>query len=474
MVVVGAGLAGLVSASLLLDAGFEVTVLESRHTGSVTTGNSLGVLSLLQGTNLGQIRKHAGDEVLQAYAESNRFGQKWLLQKLSHLGVPVDRRDAFTYVPDSVGEGELMEELEASNLAGIPAHEVLETGLPFAVRAALILENQAELHPLKMLESLADDLRSKGAKIVEGARVIGIETENEGVSLISTRGVMMADYCILATGSPILDEGPFFARMHSLRSYVAAFRLYGSKPPRGMFFAAGSHPRSIRTANNLTGEEVLIVGGGAHITGRSKQTRAELNSLDDWTNINIGTAERISWWAAQDYRTPTRVPFAGRLSWGDDRLFAATGFNNWGYSNAVAAAHIIKAELLGEDLDWAHPLRDHNLRFADIRDGVTLNLSAAGRMLSGWLGGELTPASRADKLAEGEGLVVREGTSLVGVARINGRLLRVSPYCTHLGGVLTWNEAERSWDCPLHGSRYDAYGTVLEGSATLDLESQDF
>ena len=138
----------------------------------------------------------------------------------------------------------------------------------------------------------------------------------------------------------------------------------------------------------------------------------------------------------------------------------------------MAAALTLAAELLGGHLGWAQTLREHHLSRFDVRDTAGANLAVAGRLVTGWAGAETRAAVDPGSLGEGEGVVSREGAEPVGSARVDGRICRVSGICPHLGGVLSWNAAERSWDCPLHGSRFAAGGERLEGPALRDLETR--
>ena len=469
-VVVGAGITGITTALLLSRAGQRVLVLEARTAGAVTTGNTTGKLSLLQGTVLSEIRSHSGDDALRAYVEANREGQAWLLRELDARGVTVERRTAYTYATGSEDLERLASEVDAARVAGLGVDETGEAGLPFAIAGALRLPEQAQLHPMVVLAELAAEMRERGGALVEHCRVRGADADEHGIRLETRLGDVTADACVLATGTPVLDRGMFFARHEPSRSFVSAYRLSEAAVPEGMHVSVDAPFRSLRSARDAAGDPVLVVGGGAHVTGRGGDTRRLLEEIDDWTRDRFGAAEGVVSWAAQDYRSHSRVPFTGAIPGGRGRIFAATGYNKWGMTNGVAAALALTADILGDAPEWARALREHQHGLEEAGDALRANAAVAGRLIGGWGGAEFSgPGAEQLQPGGGGGVMARDGLAPVGVARVDGRVCRVSGVCTHLGGILNWNAAERSWDCPLHGSRFAADGALLEGPAVDDL-----
>lgn len=464
-VVVGAGLTGLVTALLLARSGMRVAVLEARSVGAVATGNTTAKLTLLQGSALSAMRRHFSARVVRAYVAGNREGQDWLLRYLEEHRVPVQRRDAFTYAGTPEGTDELVKEFHASREAGLDVVRTTDTGLPYETHGALLLPDQAQFDPMDVLDALAQDLRSRGGVIVEGVRVHDVTTGSP-TTVSTSRGDVQADRVVLATGIPVLDRGLYFAKLEPRRSYAAAYRVPGSVPT-GMYLSVDAPTRSLRTVP-VDGEELLVVGGNGHVVGRNPATLRAVEDLESWTGRHFPGAERTHRWSAQDYRSANRVPFVGWLPRGRGKVFLATGYNKWGMTNAVAAALSISADILGGHLAWARTLHHRVTGPADLADGVRFNASVAGILARDWIRVQ-TASSAPARPAEGQGVVRREGRRPVGVSTVDGRTCTVSAVCTHLGGVLGWNHAERSWDCPLHGSRFAADGTLLEGPAVTDL-----
>ena len=463
VVVAGGGLAGIATALELTERGRRVVVVEAERLGARTTGGTTGKLSLLQGTMYSDILRHAGDEVLRAYRTGNAAGQEWMRAHLTGTPGAIERRDAVTYATTSDGERALDAEAEALEAAGVEVerHRGEHIGLPFEVRGALRLPDQDQLHPLFALAALTARLRRRGGVVVEGCRVRDAEVDGERVRVRTDRGDIVSGRLVLATGTPILDHGRMSSRLSVSREFAAAYRLPdGVRPPKAMYLSVDPAPRSLRSARGLDGELVLVAAGDPFTPGREDDTRERLDALDRWVTESYPRAERITWWAAQDYQTTSAIPHAGPVPGTDERILAATGFAKWGMTNAAAAGIAIAGLVDGEEPEWAERLREHRIGVRDVVEAVGLNASVAGEMVRGWVGpGDDGHGARVER---------RDG-EMVAETSVAGARCAVSAVCTHLGGIVRWNTAERTWDCPLHGSRFAPDGRVIEGPATDDL-----
>jgi glycine/D-amino acid oxidase-like deaminating enzyme/nitrite reductase/ring-hydroxylating ferredoxin subunit len=414
--------------------------------------------------------KHTSEHVARAYVEANRQAQTWLLDYCAERSVAVQRRDAVTYALSLRGRSAVRQEYAAAARIGLDVEQVEPDELPFITRAAIRLADQAQFDPIDPLAALAEDLRALGGRLHVGVRAQGVRV-GEPCQLRTSQGNLLAGQIVLATGTPILDRGLYFAKLTALRSYAAAFRVSGSTPiPQGMYLSADSPTRSLRSTLR-GGEELLLVGGNGHVVGRAASPKSRLRELEVWTTRHFPGAELRHHWSAQDYRSASLVPFAGKLPRGGGAVWVATGYNKWGMTNAVAAALRISGEMLGSRPGWAKVLGHRVTRPRDLLTGAQANASVGVAATLGWTAALMAP-STVRPPAEGEAVVVRRCARPVGISTVGGSTCAVSLVCPHLKGVLRWNDAELSWDCPLHGSRFTAAGALLEGPATSDLRTE--
>lgn len=470
VVVVGAGITGLTTALLLARSGRRVTVVEARHVGAVTTGRTTGKVSLLQGTKLSTLLRHQSRRVARAYVEANDEGLQWLLRFAHDHGVPVQRRDAVTFAASSDELSTARDEHDAARSLGLDVTWLDDLDVPFPHVGGTVLADQAQLDPMDLLDALAGQLRSHGGTIHEGRRVRHVSKVGRPRVTLDDGTEIRADHVVLATGTPILDRGLYFAKLEPMRSYIVAFE--GVDVPTGMYLSAGSSSVSVRDAPLPDGSTGLLVGGGGHVVGRARSEAASVDHLRHWTARFFPGAVETHAWSAQDYGSHDGVPYMGRMPRGGGRVWVATGYEKWGMTNGIAAALSLAAQILGSGPpSWGKVLNRRVTGPRGAAQVLKINAGVGAAALAGFAKVGLRSAPSAPP--EGQGSVGRDGVVPTGTSTVDGRTCSVVALCTHLGGALEWNDAERSYDCPLHGSRFGPGGEVLEGPATRPLALRD-
>jgi glycine/D-amino acid oxidase-like deaminating enzyme/nitrite reductase/ring-hydroxylating ferredoxin subunit len=377
------------------------------------------------------------------------------------------RTPAFVYSTDT--DHDLKREAETAIALGLPAQLVdgQEVGVPAA--AAVRFDDQIQLHPVRYLAGLARALTAAGGRVYEQTRATSVDDVEGGVEVTTAVGTTVhARYAVVATLLPIGTIGGFFARTTPNQSHGIAVHL-PREAPTGMAISTGPQVRSTRPWPG-GGPNGLIVVGADHQVGHEDDVTSAYQTLIDWVGSTWDTSVQPEYqWSAHDYATPDLLPYAGRAP-GHDAVLIATGMHKWGLTNGTAAAGVLRDLILERDNPCA-TLYDAG-RIGDARAvaeliknnlkvGKDFTVGHASRILSTGL----------DHVEVGEGGLYQQDGHTVGAYRSqSGELHTVKPVCTHLGCSLAWNNADTTWDCSCHGSRFTPDGSVLDGPATKPLD----
>ena len=466
--VVGAGLVGLTTAVLLARRGLDVAVLEARRVGSGVSGNNTAKVTALQSTRLSTVESLHGEAAARTYAAAAIDGVALLARLAGELEIDCDlqRRPAATFAYTADERSTVEREAEAADRAGLPVEWAEQLSLPFTTHGAVVLPEQVLLHPLKYVRGLAEAVHGAGGVVYEDSPVVDLGYGNPN-RVHTSGGSLHADHVVIATHYPLLDRGGYFARLEPERSYCVAARLKSGRPADELAISAGRPSWSV----SVHGDQ-LIVGGQSHPSGERGIDTTRYTALADFARAHFDVEVITHRWSAQDPQAYDSLPMVGTYLPGSTRLWVATGFAKWGLSMGTVAAAQLADQLTGQDNPYARLFSPHRVSPRGLPTLVRMNAKVA----KDFVGDRLTvvDARTPDDIPPGEARVLPDGAGKKGVYKdADGRVHAVSLRCTHLGCLLRFNGAERSWDCPCHGSRFDVDGAVLEGPAVRPLARRE-
>lgn len=465
VVVLGGGIAGLTTAYLLAEAGRSVVLLEADRLAAGVSGNTTAKVTAQHAIKYSTLRSHKGAEAAAMYAATQSAALEWV----AGLGVDCGftRSDSFVYTTKKETVGKLRKEADAAAEAGLPATFVEEIELGVPALAAVKVTGQARFHPRQWLLGLAERIERAGGQIIENVRALAID-ERGGPTVRTSLGDLRARDVVVATHFPVFDRGLYFARLDPERDLVVAGPA--DRVPDGMYLDADTH-HSVRP-HDQDGERFAIVGGEHYRVGADVDVEAKHQRLAGWAAANTGMGKVSYRWSAHDLSTTDSVPYVGRYHPAAKNLWVATGFGQWGMTGGTAAGLLLRDLVLGQE-NPAAKLYDPN-RF-NLRSAASLasNNATVAKHLVGDHVKALHPKAKADELQPGDGALTHVGGELVAAYRDErGELHTLGAHCTHLGCLVAFNNAEKTWDCPCHGSRFGVDGAVLQGPAVRPLKKR--
>ena len=469
-VVVGGGIVGITAASKLTEAGQTVAVVERDRIVGGVTGHTTAKLTSQHGLRYGYLREQFGDERARQYAHANESAIDEVESTVEERGIDCDfeRVPAYTYVETEDRKQDVRNEVSAARRLGLPASYTESTPLPYDVTAAVRFDDQAHFHPRQYLLELARELPGNGSYVFEETRALDVDP-GERCRVETDRGELAADDVVVATNFPFYDRGLYFARLEPKRSYVLAASVAG-EIPEGMYYRSTDPYFSVRP--HPAGDESLVLFGGQnHKTGHEGDGRGRYRAVEREARQRFDVDSVEYRWSTQDYTSADRVPFVGQLAPQTDHVYVATGFGGWGMTNGTAAGLLVADSILGRENDWGDVYEPTRLNARASAPEVLKHNTEAMRQ---FFGDRLNPSAISTRvdLGRGEASVVDSDEGPVGIYRDDdGDLHTVSAVCPHMGCHVEWNDGEDSWDCPCHGSRFDADGSVLHTPAVEDLET---
>ncbi|MCM0648543.1 FAD-dependent oxidoreductase [Clostridium swellfunianum] len=463
-VIVGGGMVGITAAYLLKKQGLNVAVLEADRIVMNTTGHTTAKITSQHGLVYNKYNIEFGEEITRQYAEANEYAIKFMSDLITEEKIDCDFswQPSYVYTHTTEYADVIKSEADIASKIGIKASYVEELPLPFKVLAAVKFENQAQFHPRKYLLHLATKIHGNGSFIFEGTRAIDVE-EGTLVRVKTDSGfTVTADNLIIASHFPFYDGmGLYFTRIYPERSYLMGVRVK-EKFPGGMYITAEDPGRSLRSQPFEDGD-LVIVGGEHHKTAHDGDTMKHYEALRDFAENTYSIIDIPYRWSAQDYHAMDGLRYIGRLTSRTPNIYVGTAFGKWGMTNSTVAGIMIKDLIIKGENPWTEAYSPQRFTpAASYKTFTTQNLNVAKELFKH----KFEELPETAELKHGEAKVLRhEGHRIGAYKDESGKLHVVDTTCTHMGCEVEWNSAEKSWDCPCHGSRFSYTGDIVEGPA---------
>ena len=377
------------------------------------------------------------------------------------------RLDGYLFVPPGDSQKILDDELEAARRAGLDLKKVERAPLDYDTGPALLFPNQGQFHPLKYLAALADLIEQKGGRIYCGTHVSEV-VGGEQARVTSVNGsVVTCEAIVVATNTPVNDLVAIHTKQAAYQTYVIGARIPRGSITRALYWDTPDPYHYVRIQELDENSELLIVGGEDHKTGQEDDADTRFSNLEHWTRERFPVDDIVYRWSGEVMEPVDGLAFIGRNPLDKDNVYIATGDSGNGMTHGTIAGILISDLISGRENDWEALYEPSRKTLRALPEFAKENLNVAAQFADLITPGEVESVS---EIQPGTGAVIRRGLMKIAAYRDDtGKVHERSAICRHLGCVVDWNSLEKTWDCPCHGSRYDALGKVIQGPANSDL-----
>ena len=467
--VIGGGISGITTAYLLAKAGRKVVLLDDGPLASGMTHVTTAHLSNVIDDRFTNMERWHGAEKTRLAAQSHAAAIDFIQQVSNGLGIDADfeRLDGYLFAAPDDSEEMLQREFEAAQRAGVEVEWA--ENVPFSsgeARRCLRFPNQARFHPFKYLAGMANAYKKLGGKVFTNSHADSVEGGDEAVVKVNGHEVK-AKSIVVATNSPINDMVAMHTKQAPYMTYVVGARVPRGAVEDALYWDTLHAYHYVRLQPLDDDDDLLIVGGEDHKSGQADDADERHQRLIEWARERFPIGEIEYTWGGQCMETMDGLAFIGRNPLDKENVYIVTGDSGMGITHGTIAGMLLCDLILNRENPWAELYDPSRKTVAAAGPFLKENLNVAGQYLDWVTPGEV---SSVDEIEPGHGAVVRRGMTKIAACRDDsGKLTEVSAVCPHLGCIVHWNNAERSWDCPCHGSRFHADGEVVNGPANVIL-----
>ena len=467
--IIGGGLFGLTTAYYLTQQGKKVIVLEKGEIGEKVSGNTTGKITSQHGLFYEHLISDYGKEYAKKYLEANEEAIENIKEivKKEQIECEFNTQNAYAYTTQEDEVIEIQKEVEAVKELGKEAEFVTQTELPFKIKGAIKFKNQAQFHVRKYMIGLCKAILKQN-EIYAYTTVTDVVKEGNEYNIYTDRGNVKAKYVVIATHYPIINmPGFYFTKMYQSTSYLIAIET-DKKLPQGMYISAKEPIYSFRTAT-YNGKQILLIGGSEHKTGKAIEDNSNYEELEKKAKELYPDCKILFKWNTRDCISLDKIPYIGEYSNIMKNMYVGTGFKKWGMTLSNIAGKIVSDKIMGKENKYETIF--NSTRVKPIKNRWEVKNMVEETVKSIVLNKFKIEPEDLKQIENDNGAIIEINGENIGIYKDpQGKIYAVKPNCTHLGCLLTWNNLDKTWDCPCHGSRFDYMGRNIYEPAIKDLE----
>jgi len=483
VLIIGGGISGLTTAYCLSKAGKKVTLLEDGYLGSGETGRTTSHITYALDDRYYDLENYFNEEKSRLAGQSHKDALEWIAQTVTTHDIDCDfkRADGFLFIHPTDTEENLDKEYEALQRAGLQSEIVYKVPgfIPDVQSKFLKYPQQAQFHVLKYIKGLADAIIAMGGEIYTASRADQITAKGAKANGFT----ITANHIVVATNTPVNDTFSMHTKQFAYRTYVVAAKVPKGVLPYALWWDTGDQEKKAVPYHYVRLEpfddtyDLLISGGEDHKTGQADEEgmpeERRYENLIAWTKRHFPYFDEVHYrWSGQVMEPIDGLGFMGKNP-GDNNIYIITGDSGNGMTHGTIGGIIVTDIILGRANPYTELYSPSRINLKAAGEYISENANTVYKMTKDWVsGGDL---DNVTQLANGEGAIISSGLKKVAAYRDGqGVLHTCSAVCPHLGGILQWNKDEKSFDCPLHGSRFTTNGTMINGPAITDLKPVDY
>lgn len=461
--VVGGGISGIMVAYELAKTSKSVALFEARELLNGTTGFTTAKLSAQHNLLFNELIERYDKETAHLYYQANMQGIDIIKNLADKHGINCDlkKQDAYVYTQDESQKENIEKEAKAYNQLEIDGELTQKLPVDIEIDSAVVMHEQYEFHPVAFLVGIINQLEEMDVQIYEQTLINDVKDGNPVKLTTSSEYTIDAGQAIVATKYPVHDPKEMYTSKFQPEISFAIACEIDKAFPGGMYINCNNPKRTFR-AMRANGKEYLLAGGESHPVGDGKSDQERYESILKFAEEYFSVKEVVAHWSAHDLITKDKIPMVGKIHPDEENIFVITGFSKWGLANAAISAELIRDLLSDNDNPYSEMFDPHR----EIPDATSLVEKEESTEYNASI-----HKKKVEALEKGEALIIEENDDKIGIYKDNeGTLHQLDTTCTHLGCGVEWNDGDKTWDCPCHGSRFKATGEVVAGPATEPLK----